>query len=46
MTLDEILTDHPKGRDYAHLVERFSKFPLIVDASDRVLSFHRSSTVN
>ncbi|NQS73179.1 MAG: phenylalanine--tRNA ligase subunit beta [Methanoculleus sp.] len=39
MTLDEILTDHPKGRDYAHLVERFSEFPLIVDASDRVLSF-------
>ena len=39
MTLDEILTDHPKGRDYAHLVERFSKFPLIVDANDRVLSF-------
>ncbi|NMC88835.1 MAG: phenylalanine--tRNA ligase subunit beta [Methanomicrobiales archaeon] len=39
MTLDEILTDHPKGRDYAHLVERFSEFPLIVDANDRVLSF-------
>ncbi len=39
MTLDEILTDHPKGRDYAHLVEGFSRFPLIVDASDRVLSF-------
>ncbi len=39
MTLDEILTDHPKGRGYAHLVEGFSRFPLIVDASDRVLSF-------
>ena len=39
MTLEEILTDHPKGRDYAHLVEGFSRFPLIVDAGDRVLSF-------
>ena len=39
MTLEEILTDHPKGRDYAHLVEGFSRFPLIVDADDRVLSF-------
>ncbi|MCE5339308.1 MAG: phenylalanine--tRNA ligase subunit beta [Methanomicrobiaceae archaeon] len=39
MTLEEILTDHPKGRDYARLVEGFSRFPLIVDADDRVLSF-------
>ncbi|CVK33411.1 protein of unknown function [Methanoculleus bourgensis] len=39
MTLDEILTDHPKGRDYAHLVEGFPRFPLIVDADDQVLSF-------
>lgn len=39
MTLEEILTDHPKGRDYAHLVEGFSRFPLIVDADDQVLSF-------
>ena len=39
MTLEEILTDHPKGRDYAHLVENFDKFPLIVDAENRVLSF-------
>ncbi|MGI5938888.1 phenylalanine--tRNA ligase subunit beta [Methanoculleus sp. DTU007] len=39
MTMEEILSDHPKGRDYAHLVEKFDKFPLIVDANDRVLSF-------
>ncbi|WP_292520073.1 phenylalanine--tRNA ligase subunit beta [Methanoculleus sp.] len=39
MTMEEILTEHPKGRDYAHLVENFDKFPLIVDAEDRVLSF-------
>lgn len=39
MTMEEILADHPKGRDYAHLVEKFQRFPLIVDAKDRVLSF-------
>ncbi len=39
MTMEEILADHPKGRDYAHLVEKFQRFPLIVDAEDRVLSF-------
>ena len=39
MTMDEILTEHPKGRDYAHLVEEFERFPLIVDADDNVLSF-------
>ncbi|KQC04922.1 MAG: phenylalanine--tRNA ligase subunit beta [Methanoculleus sp. SDB] len=39
MTMEEILTGHPKGRDYAHLVEPFSRYPLIVDADDQVLSF-------
>ncbi len=39
MTMEEILVDHPKGRDYARLVEDFPRFPLIVDADDRVLSF-------
>ncbi|MDD3407099.1 MAG: phenylalanine--tRNA ligase subunit beta, partial [Methanomicrobium sp.] len=39
MTMDEILTEHPKGRDYARLVEEFDRFPLIVDADDNVLSF-------
>jgi phenylalanyl-tRNA synthetase beta chain len=39
MTLAEILTDHPKGRDYAHIVEPYPHYPLIVDANDQVLSF-------
>jgi phenylalanyl-tRNA synthetase beta chain len=39
MTLGEILADHPKGRDYAHIVEPFPRYPLIVDADDQVLSF-------
>jgi phenylalanyl-tRNA synthetase beta chain len=39
MTMEEILRDHPKGRDYAHIVGHFPLFPLIVDAKERVLSF-------
>jgi phenylalanyl-tRNA synthetase beta chain len=39
MTMREILDEHPKGRDYAHLVRDFPRYPLIVDAQDRVLSF-------
>jgi len=39
MTMEEILTEHPKGRDYAHLVRDLPRFPLIVDSKDRVLSF-------
>jgi len=39
MTLDEILKEHPKGCDYARLVEDFPLYPLIVDAEDEVLSF-------
>lgn len=39
MTLDEIMAEHPKGVDYAHIVDKFEKMPLIVDANDNVLSF-------
>jgi phenylalanyl-tRNA synthetase beta chain len=39
MTMEEILTGHPKGRDYAHLVQDLPKFPLIVDSRGEVLSF-------
>jgi phenylalanyl-tRNA synthetase beta chain len=39
MTMKEILSDHPKGRDYAHLVEQFPRYPLIVDTNNEVLSF-------
>jgi len=39
MTMEQILTDHPKGVDYAHLVRDFPRFPLIVDSRDQVLSF-------
>jgi phenylalanyl-tRNA synthetase beta chain len=39
MTLSEILEKHEKGVDYAHLLEEFDAYPLIVDANDNVLSF-------
>jgi len=39
LSLDEILAEHPKGRDYAKIVKDFPLFPLIVDAGDAVLSF-------
>ena len=38
MTPDEILTDHDKGKAYAHLIEDFDKYPLILDKDDNVLS--------
>ena len=38
MTPDEILTRHDKGLDYAHLIEDFDKYPLILDKDDNVLS--------
>jgi phenylalanyl-tRNA synthetase beta chain len=39
MTMEEMLEKHPKGKAYAHLVNDFQKFPLIVDSRDQVLSF-------
>lgn len=38
MKLKKILETHKKGRKYAHLLEKFSRYPLIVDAEDNVLS--------
>ena len=39
MTIDEILFSHPKGVDYAHLLEGMENVPIIEDASGSVLSF-------
>ena len=38
MTPEEILTEHDKGKAYAHLIEDFDKYPLILDKDDNVLS--------
>jgi phenylalanyl-tRNA synthetase beta chain len=34
----QILSQHPAGRDYAHLLEGKEKFPVFVDANNKVLS--------
>jgi len=39
MTIDEILSKHPKGIDYAHLLQGMDKVPIILDSNDSVLSF-------
>ena len=39
MSIAEILEDHPKGAEYAHLMEGLDRYPVILDAEDRVLSF-------
>ena len=39
MTIQEILESHPKGMEYAHLLDGMDAFPLILDAQDDVLSF-------
>jgi phenylalanyl-tRNA synthetase beta chain len=39
LTLDGILAEHPKGKDYAKIVGDFPLFPLIVDNEDHVCSF-------
>ncbi|MCX6802732.1 MAG: phenylalanine--tRNA ligase subunit beta, partial [Candidatus Diapherotrites archaeon] len=37
-TLAEILSDHPKGKEYAKLLEGQKKYPLLVDSKKQVLS--------
>jgi len=39
MSMQEILEKHPKGVDYAFILEGLKKYPLIVDAKESVLSF-------
>ncbi len=38
-TLREILVEHPKGRDYAFVLDGLIKYPIIVDRKNQVLSF-------
>ena len=38
MTGAQILSQHPTGREYGHLLEGLSMFPIFVDASNQVLS--------
>lgn len=39
MTQQEILEEHPKGKEYAWTLEGFKKYPILMDSADSVLSF-------
>lgn len=39
MAMEEILGKHPKGIKFAYILEKFDKYPLILDSEDNVLSF-------
>lgn len=39
MTLKQALSSHPKGREYAHLLEGQKKYPIFIDYENKVLSF-------
>lgn len=39
MSLREIITDHPKGKEFGHIVAEDKLFPFICDAQEKVLSF-------
>jgi len=38
LTLSKILQMHPKGREYAHLLDNFDEFPIWLDSNNQVLS--------
>ncbi|MBI2529942.1 MAG: phenylalanine--tRNA ligase subunit beta [Candidatus Diapherotrites archaeon] len=38
MDLDEILKEHPKGKEYAHLLQGCKKYPILIDSADVVAS--------
>ena len=39
LTMRQILTEHPKGKEYGHIVAGFPRFPLLSDARGEVLTF-------
>jgi phenylalanyl-tRNA synthetase beta chain len=39
MNLRQILADHPKGKEFAYILEGFQKFPYLTDAAGETLSF-------
>lgn len=38
MTCRQILTEHPKGKDFGWIIQDFKKFPLLTDDTNEVLS--------
>jgi len=39
MTLDEMLSRHPKGQLYGHIVNKNEVYPILLDSDDKPLSF-------
>ena len=39
MNLREILAEHPKGKEYAWILDGFEKYPILIDDKNEVLSF-------
>jgi phenylalanyl-tRNA synthetase beta chain len=39
LTMRQILTEHPKGKEYGPIVASFKRFPLLEDAKHEVLTF-------
>ncbi|MCH2267700.1 phenylalanine--tRNA ligase subunit beta [Candidatus Thalassarchaeum betae] len=39
MSIEQILGEHPKGMEYAHLMEELDSYPVILDSNDDILSF-------
>ena len=39
MSMRQIITEHPKGKEYGHIVSGFSRFPLLADGKGDVLTF-------
>ena len=39
MSIDNILSEHPKGKEYAHLMDNLEVYPVILDSNDGILSF-------
>jgi len=39
MTQREIMEEHPKGKEYAWILEGFDKYPILIDNNNKVLSF-------
>lgn len=39
MSLRQMITDHPKGRDFGHIVADFPRMPYLEDAAQEALSF-------
>ena len=39
MSIDNILSEHSKGIEYAHLMDKLEVYPVILDSNDEILSF-------